>query len=230
MKSCLLTFVGCFLTASFLSAQQPSPDQIGPGGNYRKVPDQPLPKAETSVEKLGEGRYRMGQILINAKEKELQFPVALGITDSSPLEYVLVHSHGKTHESLLITDVSPELLHVAALLLSVKGKREVKLVLSWNVYGPEEEVEVSDLIRILLPEQYDDLPLSYDAAILSDGTLAAQMELSIVALIDDPMAMVRHEIPSEQNSDEVYRVNTDHQLPKKGLPLTLTMKFAQAES
>lgn len=50
----------------------------------------------------------------------LTFPAVLNM-DQGPMEYLLVSSSGKLHESILRTEAQPYLIHTAMLLLGAKG-------------------------------------------------------------------------------------------------------------
>jgi len=104
---------------------------------------------QNEVRNLGAGRFAIGQVSIDAKARTASLPAILQMR-SGQIEYALVHSLGKVHESLFVTEVKPEHLHIAALLLGVseqeskekgaarpakganKAKVKVKLEVIWK--------------------------------------------------------------------------------------------------
>src|SRR4051812_29609595 len=81
------------------------------------VAQEPAPKP--SVKEVSPGIYEVGAIRLEQKTKTVTFPAAINM-DKGPLEYLLVGRNGPTHESLLVTDVSPVELETVMLLLGVK--------------------------------------------------------------------------------------------------------------
>lgn len=73
-----------------------------------------------AVEKLDDGRIRIGEVLVDAGARSVSFPAKVNM-DAGYLEYLLVTERGKKHESLLSTAARPVNLHAAMLLLGVKG-------------------------------------------------------------------------------------------------------------
>jgi hypothetical protein len=73
--------------------------------------------AKKRIKDLGDGNYELGQITFNAKRREIRVPCVINMREG-PIEFVLVHESGKTHESLLRTGVSALDLQVIFLLLN----------------------------------------------------------------------------------------------------------------
>jgi hypothetical protein len=74
-------------------------------------------EAQKRIKDLGNGDYELGGIRFNAKTRTVRVPCLLNMR-KGPIEFVLVHENGKTHESLLRTAVSAVDLQVAMLLLN----------------------------------------------------------------------------------------------------------------
>ncbi|MEM1443046.1 MAG: YdjY domain-containing protein, partial [Verrucomicrobiota bacterium] len=90
-----------------------------------------------AVTQIGDYRYRIGEIEIDAKTREISFPVVVNMREGGPIEYILVHEHGKVHESILTTSISPLNLNVALKLLKFKeGYGDV-----FNILLPPELLE-----------------------------------------------------------------------------------------
>ena len=72
-----------------------------------------------SIKDLGEGRLQIGSVTVDSKQKSLTFPALVNMT-TGLVEYLVVTTGGKVHESLLRTDAEPFHLHTAMLLLGLK--------------------------------------------------------------------------------------------------------------
>ena len=73
-----------------------------------------------SVETVRPGVYRIGPVTLDKEARQVRFPAVVNQT-SGPVEYLLVGSQGKTHESVLRTDAEPVQVHTAMLLLGVNA-------------------------------------------------------------------------------------------------------------
>src|SRR3569623_2003527 len=74
------------------------------------------------------GVFQIGLVRLDKNQKSVQFPAVLNM-DHGLIEYLLVTTRGKTHESLLKTDAEPYNIHVAMLLLGAKGAAQSKKLL-----------------------------------------------------------------------------------------------------
>ena len=84
----------------------------------------PADAAKPSVQKLDETRYQIGGVSFDEKTREIRFPTKVNLTEGL-LEYLIVHQHGKVHEALLSTEVSPTDLNLAFTLLRYPPSREL---------------------------------------------------------------------------------------------------------
>jgi|GEM_PF-4183499 len=221
-------FTGSLVVA--LQAQDPArdpsfdPARLDHSGKYpARTESAPLPE-EFRVEPLGEGKFRLGQITIDVTRRQLAIPVSLGETRAD-LEYALVHAAGKTHESLLVTEVHPTHLHIAALLLFARPGTPVTAELCWEVDGSPKSIDLSKLIDITEPDRQP-VAWSYQAITMANGQLAAAFELSILALIHDAAALVAHQVPAGDRRDDIYRAKLPESFPGKDLPFSLSLSFA----
>ncbi|MDB6057082.1 MAG: hypothetical protein JWO95_926 [Verrucomicrobiales bacterium] len=74
------------------------------------------------------GIFRIGLVQLDKNKKSVQFPAVLNM-DHGLIEYLLVTTRGKTHESLLKTRAEPYHIHIAMLLLGAKGAAQSKELL-----------------------------------------------------------------------------------------------------
>jgi len=73
-----------------------------------------------AMQEIRPGVFQIGTILLDKTKRTATFPGKVNLLDGN-LEYLLVHSTGATHESLLSTEIQPSDLHFAMLLLGAKG-------------------------------------------------------------------------------------------------------------
>ena len=102
-----LLLCGLLLVPCSLRAEQP----LDISGQHKKEP---------VISKIAPGVFRIGEIQIHKKTRSITFPAVVNM-DKGLLEYLLVQSQGKTHESLLRTEVDPYFLNIAFLLLGFEG-------------------------------------------------------------------------------------------------------------
>lgn len=69
---------------------------------------------------ISPGVYRLGSVTLDKAARQVRFPAAVNQT-TGPVEYLLVGSQGKVHESVLRTDVEPMQVHTAMLLLGIES-------------------------------------------------------------------------------------------------------------
>lgn len=203
--------------------------------------------ATNQVVQTGPETFRIGAIDLNRKERTLRFPAEVRITNEV-VEYALVTRDGKTHESVLTTEVSPTHLHVAVLLLGITPAPDLGLTnapirlqknstaridVTWKPVGKKKEqrARLGDLIS-LQPSIGNSVPArrrfgvdrwSYTGSFLHEGLFLAQEEGSIVSLIRDPVALLNNPAIDRDN-DDIHFANP-HRLPPKGTPVTLEIRF-----
>lgn len=94
----------------------------GPG--VCRAQEAPAPSAAPApsppaLQPVSPGVYRLGQVTLDKNARQVRFPAVVNQTEG-PVEYLLVGSRGKVHESVLRTEVEPTQVHTAMLLLGVK--------------------------------------------------------------------------------------------------------------
>lgn len=80
----------------------------------------PPPPSPALVVAVSPGVYRLGAVTLDKTARQVRFPAVVNQT-TGPVEYLLVGSQGKVHESVLRTDVEPMQVHTAMLLLGVES-------------------------------------------------------------------------------------------------------------
>lgn len=74
----------------------------------------PLP-----IQVIGAGIFQLANVTLDKRQRSVSFPAVVNM-NQGPMEYFLVTSYGKVHESILRTDTLPQHIHIAMLLLDVK--------------------------------------------------------------------------------------------------------------
>lgn len=207
-------------------------------------PVQALPgKARPEVERLGDGRFRLGNIEFNQKTREIAFDAKVNMNVGF-LEYVLVHGvTGKIHESLLSTEVSPLNLNIVLLLLDYKAsslleedkddaaappqpKASLDIVAKWtDSMGKKHETFVENWVYNVAT----DAPavrshwLYTGSKVDEGGGFAAETDGSLIALYRDHRSVINN--PREGKlSDEIWKPAPGQGLPEKETPVRLFLR------
>jgi hypothetical protein len=158
------------------------------------------------------------------------------------LEYLIVRSSGKVHESLLRTSVDPFHLQIAFLLLGFEGTDrplahqgspelprgepvEISFIAAKGAGGEKILIKPEQWIAHWTGHQYRDVgPLNwvYTGSMVMDGRFLAQAEGSIAAIFHDPVALIDNASPGGE-SDKVWHVKEGAVLPV-GTPVTVIFK------
>jgi hypothetical protein len=192
------------------------------------------------VEPVSPGVYRIGDILINKAEKSVSFPARINM-DKGLLEYVLVRTGGKTHESLFRTETEPYDLQLACLLLDLVGTDKplpfqgapdlpkgdlVSISVSrQDKEGKGRELRPETWITKTVegkPQDVEPLKWVFVGSMINEGRFLAQVEGSIISLYHDPIAIIDNASPGGE-SDKIWFVN-EQNVPPVGTPVTITIK------
>ncbi len=217
-----------------------------------EVPAKNPPSAAPAIEKLDAHRFRLGKIEFNQAARTVELPVAANTT-AGQLEYILVHTEGKAHESLFTTVVSPTDFNVVLLLLNWKKsdamfdfsqperggvlrekaehipESKLEISLKWmDEAGKEQLTPVEAWIHNI--EQRAKIskgPFIYTGSYVGpDGVYMAQTGGSFIALYADPTAVINN--PRAGNSsDDIWIPDPD--MPTKGTPMTMILRAPAAK-
>tara|TARA_R110002049_G_scaffold291747_1_gene475892 strand:- start:22 stop:654 length:633 start_codon:yes stop_codon:yes gene_type:complete len=181
-------------------------------------------ESQLTVVQVGENEYEVGSVRLNKSQRTLSFPARVEIRDGD-LEYAVVHVTGKTHETLLATEVEPQQIHIAALLLDAVGQSPT-ISVSWKADTGEVSFDLAELIQIvgvptdlLTSEKW-----TYNGSEFQNGTFAAQSEGSIIALMPDTTALVNHVASMRINRDDIFKSKTSV-LPPDQTAVEVRLKF-----
>lgn len=73
--------------------------------------------------------FQLGAVRLNKAAKTVQFPAVMNLREGV-MEYLLVHTRGKSYESMLRTDTEPYYVHLAMLLIGAKGAPETRALMN----------------------------------------------------------------------------------------------------
>ncbi len=184
------------------------------------------------------GLYSLGKVTVDARRRQVSFPAQVNQRDGV-VEYAIVTSRGKTHESVFRTDAQPQNIHVAMLLLGAKpahtnffpadlslplpGER-VLIHVAWQESGRRVSRPLE--VFILTTNNMRSMaagPWAYNGSYIVDGTFVAQRDGSIVSIQIDPNALVNNPRRGREN-DELHHVNPQA-LPPEDAPVKILMRL-----
>ena len=188
------------------------------------VPVDPMQKSQGKdqppVKMVKPGVFEVGGCTIIKEHNRVEFPATINMKEGM-LEYVLVGSAGKLHESLLQTQIEPYALQIAILLTGLEGSTKplaaqgqtakpegdlINIWLSWDENGQGKKIPIEECV-LVNQKPISDIPWVYTGSFIVDGVFMAQGEKSIVAVYHDPAALIDHQLESGAN-DEVWTVNS----------------------
>lgn len=229
----------------FLAAQEPpQPDTATP-----------FAEAQKRLKKLDSGEYDLDGIRINATTREVRLPARIELREA-PIEYLLVHETGKTHETVLTTAVSPTAIQVALLLANYQaateglltklpeaqrpqiawkeelpatpGGNRVSLYAEWQEKGMLKRVPLSDWVQNAETRQPPaDLDhWIFNGSYIDERGFIAQHEGSIVAVWLDRGAIFNS--PAEGNWEDQRWLSMPKNIPEKGTEVTVIIQPAKS--
>ncbi len=219
------------------------------------LPPQPKEIAPPSIRELSDGQLAIGPITLNRTSRSVRFPAAINATNGL-VEYLLVHHSGKTHESLLKTDVEPYHLQIAMLLLGAKGANPA-LLTNAPSGGP---IHNSELVRLNPPpipgtpvtidvewksngktirrpiesllynrktkKSMSSGPFTFSGSIVWENKFIAQIEGSIISVITDSTAIFNNP-RKDRDADDVWYVQ-ENILPPDGTPAFVEIRLVKS--
>ncbi|WP_269540507.1 YdjY domain-containing protein [Cerasicoccus fimbriatus] len=185
------------------------------------------PAIKPEIVQRADGLLEMGGILVDPAAKTATFPVLLNDGNEGELiEYMLVHENGKTHESLLKTEVQPFHLHTAMLLLGISKQSNRPVVappsniddawlenspapigaeVNFTIVSGDQRIPVEDWIwdeareATMPPGNW-----RYTGSYFDGAAFIAQVDGSFASIITDPAALI--------NSGDARRVDDQNWL------------------
>ncbi|HXR07577.1 MAG TPA: YdjY domain-containing protein [Candidatus Acidoferrum sp.] len=210
----------------------------------------PEVKSNMPIREISPGIYELGDVRIDKEQRTVSFPARLNL-DQGPMEYFLVASWGKTHESILKTDTEPFRIHLAMLLLDTNAAvagaatngppvamggfvshpskerlpgEAVSIELKWTAGGKETRKRAEELI--FNTEQNSVMRAGdwvYTGSRVVEGLFLAEIDGSIVSLVTDAECLINNE-GSGHDNDTIWLANTNS-LPPTNTPVTVSIKL-----
>lgn len=212
------------------------------------------PGTPPPIRDLGDGLYQIGGVRLNKESRTVMFNGSVNM-NKGLVEYLLVGVGGKTHESVFATVIEPYHLHVAMLLLGAKGSQikegtepppaviddtylknapdlngdRVSISVKWKIGDKVNEAKAEDF----LVNGNDNTPMSggawiYSGSMLQQGRFLAQEELSIAALVTDPIALINIRRPGRDGS-QTWEADPK-KTPPSGTPVEFVVTLEQPEN
>jgi hypothetical protein len=214
-----------------------------------RAQDLDAPPTPPVVREISPGVFEIGKIQLDQKARTVKFPGVLNMKDGI-LEYLLVTEQGSTHESLLVSDIQPNELHFAMLLLGAKGSGEEKpgdvppaqidakylktapklkgdpisITVTWKAGETAKSTPVEDWIfNFEKKKPMERGPWIYNGSRFNDGHFLAQVEGAFAALVTFPAALINNPRPGSDN-DANWTVN-EKAVPPLKTPLEITIQL-----
>jgi len=203
-------------------------------------PGVPASTNQPAFQRVGEGVFALGQVRLDKNKSTVRFPGVVNM-NAGAIEYALVGSNGKIHESLLRTDVEPMQVHAAMLLLGAKDSTprlapgqvppaprgdEILIWFEWEAQGARQRVRVEDCIRNTESGKIMSRgPWIYNGSRLVNGQFLAQTLLSFVAVMEDSDALVNNPRAGHEN-DKIW-VAEAKPTPEPGTAVTVVFELAK---
>lgn len=205
------------------------------------------PPVKPSVRLVSPGIYEIGQVRLDQKARSISVPGKLNMKRGL-LEYLLVNSKGSVHESLLVTDVEANDIHMAMLLLGAKGGAitteappaqldanyfrsapkltgdPLSITVKWKEKDAEKTASVEDwLINETTNTAVEHSPWIYNGSMIYEGNFLAQVEGNLVALVTNPTALINN--PRKGNDNDLIWNANGETTPGIGAPVEIIFQL-----
>jgi hypothetical protein len=213
----------------------------------------PNPPKDPPFNEVSPGVFQLGDVTIHKRERTITFPAVLNLSRGA-MEYFLVSTWGKVHESILRTETEPYRIHAAMLLLGAKGMStneedlvqvqgafishpssvrlpgdKIAIGLKWKLNGKQQHKRAEELVfntktKSALRRGY----WVYTGSVFDDQSFLAQREGSVASLITDPEALINYTGPGHDN-DTIWTPNLNS-LPPADTPVEVVIKLVKARA
>ena len=177
------------------------------------------------VRQIGTNSFQIGEVRVDAKERRLTIPATVNMVEGL-IEYVLVNTNGKLHESIFKTTTEPIHVQTAALLLlkaPVDSNAPPQLRVSVEL-PLGKTVPAEDLITNIMGDvKFRPGLWRYNGSRLVENTFIAQRDGSIVAIMADPDAIIESGRIAVDDDDN-WRPHKS-ELPPVGAPVKVLLTF-----
>ena len=209
-----------FLLSLLAGTTNPPPTQA--------LPPRSQSSAIPTLREVAPGILEYNGVRLDKKDHRVSFPATVN-QRVGLIEYLLVNEKGKTHESLFETKVLPHDIHLALLLIGLKEDAKenpnetpppqaidagylhsapklkgapVSISVVWTEQGKKKEIAAEDWVfNLQTNHPMSRGPWIYNGSFVENGVFLADQELSIVAVITDPTALVNNPRKGYDNED-----------------------------
>lgn len=220
----------------------------------QEKPASPAPDpaaAKAKIFKISEDEFDIGGIQFNSKTREIRIRTVVNLKEA-PIEYMLVHETGKTHEAVLKTKANPYDLQVALLLCNYQpateglahpeapkdlvplkpaapktpGANRIAATLEWKAGGELKKAPLSGWfqdINTRKPPPDIDAWIFNGSDVTADGFMA-QAEGSFISVYLDKNAILNS--PAKGNWDDQLWICRPDVIPAEGTEVTLILSPA----
>jgi len=236
-----------YLTTWIVSARQSPPSAT----NFtlpNEGPTNALSNAQ--VRRISADVLEIGKVRLDQRKRSITLPAVLD-KEKGFMEYFLVTTYGKTHESILKTAAEPYHIHLAMLLLGANGAgnpefpgsptngvpgpvinpskdiipgNKVAITVKWVAPGGAVEHSAEELIyKSDAQSALQRGSWVYNGSLMVNNKFLAQMDGSIISLVTDPVALINNTGPGHDN-DMIWEPNSTN-LPPADLPVEVTISL-----
>ena len=214
------------------------------------------PSPPPAIREVSPGVFQVGGVKLEKGTRRVSFPAKLNMTDG-PLEYLLVTTMGKTHESVLKTDIEAQHLQVAMLLLGAKGMpamvltnapaggpitlpqvgernpplpgEPVVIEISWTQDGKVQRKRIEEMaFNKRDMKQMIKGEFTFTGSRVWQGKFIAQTEGSLIALITDPDAVFNNP-RRNRDADDTWVVRKED-VPPQDTPVEVSITLLPSAS
>ena len=220
-KITLLAVALCALVPAGMARAQGRPgaarnrqDEVQPPSEeeFRKLLE------DAGIKKLGEGKYRIGKVTLDARERTVRFPATVRVDAADQIELVVCVPEGKTYETMAVTEAEALHIQIALLLLNMDpGKNPaidygpqnpmrrrpdgdlVHVLFEWQPPAPEEAAELPPKRRervewflqdVETRKPFPPAEFVFIGSLWLKGGFAADLDGTVIALYQDPGAVL----------------------------------------
>lgn len=196
-----------------------------------------VPGTNAALVPIRPGLFQLGDVRLDKNRRAVSFPAVVNLREGN-IEYLVVTTGGKTHESIFKTEAQPFHLHLAFLLLGVRGTTNalpedpakplagdpVVVEVSWKAGGELRTFRAEEFVH----DRRAQGTMAagnwvYTGSRIREDGFAAQVDGSIVSLITDADALLNNPRVGREDDDN-WLVRT-HPLPALNVPVEVTIRL-----
>ncbi len=205
-----LYLVLCSAGAGLAEGTAPPPG-LAPGTEVAPSIPAPPEGPEIAIEKpkvvdLGEGRFRVGAILVDKTRKRFEVAATV-LRDAPPLEFLIISKGGyKAYESVIEAEASAFEFNLACILIGLETAPTperhfdpepvdgdpVGVFVEWSDGGKPIRVDAADLLN---PESGEVAPAEWvytGSSFTPEGRYRAHEDGTLVGFVHDPSSIIEH--------------------------------------